>query len=124
MTTMTTKTKEPKSEIFTKTFLIAVPHDTADWEARDHTAEVAATIQDAINQGLRAVGDVTFDGAESGEKFSHRVDNTLLTYSVECLPAELITGATMTPGDVALGKSLEESSDYQVVPAIATDDGV
>ncbi|MCI3246313.1 hypothetical protein [Streptomyces spinosisporus] len=75
---------------------------TANWpgtgEEQAHAANRAATAGEAIQRGLHPRGDVSFDGAEDhGDGVS-----TVLTYSVETVPASVDTSPqdTTTPRDV------------------------
>lgn len=75
---------------------------TANWpgpgEESAHEANKAAVANEAIQRGLHPRGDVSFDGAEDhGDGVS-----TVLTYSVETVPASVdhTPEDTTTPRDV------------------------
>lgn len=75
---------------------------TASWpgtgEEAAHEANKVAVVNEAIQRGLHPRGDVTFDGAAEHEDGV----STVLTYSVETVPASVdhTSQDTTTPRDV------------------------
>lgn len=51
----------------------------------EHTANRAGVVNEAIQRGLHPRGDVSFDGAEAHDDG----ESTVLTYSVETVPASV-----------------------------------
>lgn len=95
----TTDTDEDETRLYRKEFLVGAPWDPDyDYADDDHEANAAAVAQDAINAGLRVVGDIVFVGAEdSGTPYGRRGQTCVtLVYEAEAVPAHLV-GAGPTP---------------------------
>ena len=69
-----------------------------------HEANASSLVQDAINNGLRIVGDVTFDGAEPDPASPD--DRAFLTYSAPAMPAHMLSPeqAVLSPGFKSTGE--------------------
>lgn len=81
-----------------KEFVVLSAHWPGTGEEEAHAANRAAVVNEAIQRGLHPRGDVSFDGsAEHGDGVS-----TVLTYSVETVPASVdhTPQDTTTPRDV------------------------
>lgn len=86
---------------FVKEFVILV----SAWDAAgyDHTANKAGVVTEAIQRGLHPRGEVSFDGATDHDDGV----STVLTYSVETVPASVdhTPQDTTTPRDVIEGEA-------------------
>lgn len=86
-----------------KEFVVMTGDWPADGEHSAHDANKAAVANEVIQRGLHARGDVSFDGA------TDHADgvSTVLTYSVETVPASVdrTPQDTTTPRDVVEGEA-------------------
>ena len=75
-----------------KVFVIPGDGEKPTAKNYDHDANIAATRQYMMSQGLRPTGDVVFKGAEpfgpGGKSFGPGGKSWALTYAVEAVPAE------------------------------------
>lgn len=85
---------------FVKEFVVLASQWTDEGYA--HEANKAGTVNEAIQRGLHPRGDVAFDGAEPHPDGA----STVLTYSVETVPASVDHNPadTTTPRDVIEGE--------------------
>lgn len=85
---------------FVKEFVLLASAYADDY---DHTANKAGVVQEAIQRGLHPRGDVSFDGAAGHDDGV----STVLTYSVETVPASVDHHPqdTTTPRDVIEGEA-------------------
>jgi len=93
-----TDTHEDKATVFVKEFLAAISGDMKDF---DHGPNAQSVVQDAINAGLRVIGDVTFEGADTQDVgFGHV--STVLKYQAPAVPAHMVgAGPTEATSDQA-----------------------
>lgn len=95
-----------RDTLFHKTFAAGFPYDNGNWDssgAYDHLANIASTVQDAINLGLRVIGNVEFDGAEPNPQ--NPEVSTYLRYKAKVVPAHDVSGWTTSPTDVIMAES-------------------
>ena len=100
-----------EGERHVKEFVVVSTDWPGDGEGPGHEANKAAVVGEAIQRGLHPRGDVSFDGAaEHGDGVS-----TVLTYSVETVPASVdhTPQETTTPRDVieAAGGDTSKAGD-------------
>jgi len=79
---------------FVKQFVVKVVGDSQEWLQQDetHVGHKLRTLEESTQRGLHAKGEVQFDGAEDhGDGVS-----TILTYSVEVIPAVIDSEAATT----------------------------
>ena len=96
--------EDDQADVFTKQFLVAVPYrDDMELSDQDHEDHAAVVASEAINNGLRVIGDIRFVSAEPSGQLGHAMKldgtpaeySTLLTYEADAVPAHL-TGAGPT----------------------------
>jgi hypothetical protein len=77
------------------------PGHSFDPDRMDHTANLAGTVQAAVQNGVHPKGDPVFVGCEAHPTAP---DNHVLTYAVPVVPAAVDTRAetTLTPTQVTL----------------------
>lgn len=98
-----------QASVYTKQFLLGVPYsDDLEPSDQDHEDHAAVVASEAINNGLRVVGDIRYIGAEPSGQLGHAVKSdgtpveysTLLTYEADAVPAHLTgAGATIETSD-------------------------
>ena len=101
---------ESKSKRFVKVYRVGT--NAKQLVGVDHEANASDLVQSAINNGLRIVGDVTFDGAEEDPAGPGRRDQeySLLTYSAPAMPAHMLSPdqVVLSPGFKVAGKKSGE----------------
>lgn len=112
----TTDTDEKSTNFYTKKFIVSEPfnQEQADAFYSDNVHQMASVVQDAINVGLRADGDVEYVGA-----YPHETADTayVVEYRVPVIRARDAEAWTMSPSQMLQAGSGVEADAHAMVDA-------